>query len=435
MIATVVVVFVAQWLLVTTAINSVIERYVQSRLAHDADSVIAAVDVQAGGAQLRMTALLSAIYQQPFSGHYFRVATDRAVQRSRSLWDQDLDVPLLAPGESRTLHLAGPQQQPLLVVLRGVSKQTVPLTVVVAEDIGPLQADLRRFKQYYLVVSLAALLLLLLLQRIGLRWGLAPLQAVERSLQDLRHGRVRRLNADVPQEIRPLQAEINRLLESLSRRLSLSRNAVSNLAHGLKTPLSLLVRLGEENRSAAPANLQPQIARHTGAIQQLIERELRRAQLAGGTSVGDQFHPDADLRELADVMRRVHRKPLDITLDLRAGDSAPFDRQDMLELMGNVIDNASKWARRQVHVVARVDTALRVTIDDDGPGCSPEDLQRLGQRGVRLDESTAGHGMGLAIAGDIVDLYGGRLLFGASESLGGLRVAIELPLHDEPDGG
>lgn len=430
MVATVVLVFVAQWLLVTTAISRVVENYVESRLLHDADSFTSAIVVRDGGARLEMpgTAMYASIYQQPFSGHYYRVASAQAVRRSRSLWDRDLEVPMLAPGEQRTLHLGGPQQQPLLAILRGISKQSVPLTVVVAEDIGPLQTDLRQFKQRYLLVSLAALLLLLLLQRIGLRWGLKPLQAVGASLQDLRYGRVQRLGGEVPEEIRPLQSEINRLLESLSRRLSLSRNAVSNLAHGLKTPLSLLVKLAEDDEARALPALQRQIAWQSAAIRELIDRELRRAQLAGGNTVGDQFRPAEDLRELAGVMRRVHAgKSLDIAVDATEP-AVPFDRQDMLELMGNLMDNACKWAKVRVHVEAKGAAGmLQLGIEDDGPGCGPEDLQRLGQRGVRLDEATAGHGLGLAIAADIVALYAGRLQFGTSVRLGGLRVTIELP--------
>lgn len=421
-------VFALQWLLVTSAISAVIERYVQTRLQHDSDSLLAALSLSSPGRIDLPAQQVPLIYTQPFSGHYFRIATAAEVLRSRSLWDQDIEVPVAAPGTRRTLALTGPKAQPLLVLVGGYEKQGVALSIAMAEDLGPLQDDLRRFKTRYLLVSAAALLLLLLLQRAGVRWGLRPVNAIRLSLQDLRLGRVQRLDTDVAEEIDPLAGEINRLLESLARRVSLSRHAVSNLAHGLKTPLSLLVKTAEQSGQSLAPSAREQLLRSTAEIRALIEREMRRAQIAGG-AVGQRFRPAEDIAELASVLGKIHaEKSLAIRVDVEDSGPVPLDQQDMQELLGNVMDNACKWAKAVVAVRASWDEAMRVTVEDDGPGCSAGDRDRLGQRGVRLDESTAGHGLGLAIARDIVELYGGSIDFDDSATLGGLRVNIRIPL-------
>jgi signal transduction histidine kinase len=422
-------VFALQWLLVTTAISAVIERYVQTRLQHDSDSLLAAVSVAAPERVDLTPDRVPLIYTQPFSGHYFRIAGAAQVLRSRSLWDQDIDVPTAAAGTRRTVSIAGPNAQPLLVLVGGYEKQGVPLTIAVAENLGPLQADLRQFKARYLLVSAAALLLLLMLQRAGVRWGLAPVNAVRLSLLDLRQGRIQRLEADIAEEINPLALEINRLLESLGRRVTLSRHAVSNLAHRLKTPLTLLVKTAEQSGQTLQPAAREQLLRSTAEIRTLIEREMRRAQIAGGGAVGNQFRPADDIAELASVLKRIHAdKPLEIRLDVPERGAVPLDQQDMQELLGNVMDNACKWANAVVTVSVASGEDLQVTVEDDGPGCSADDRVRLGQRGVRLDEATAGHGLGLAIARDIVDLYGGRIAYDDSAALGGLRVSIVIPL-------
>jgi signal transduction histidine kinase len=273
------------------------------------------------------------------------------------------------------------------------------------------------------------LLLLLMLQRAGVRWGLAPVNAVRLSLLDLRQGRIQRLETDIAEEINPLALEINRLLESLGRRVTLSRHAVSNLAHRLKTPLTLLVKTAEQSGQTLQPAAREQLLRSTAEIRALIEREMRRAQIAGGGAVGNQFRPADDIAELASVLKRIHAdKPLEIRLDVPERGAVPLDQQDMQELLGNVMDNACKWANAVVTVSVASGEDLQVTVEDDGPGCSADDRVRLGQRGVRLDEATAGHGLGLAIARDIVDLYGGRIAYDDSAALGGLRVSIVIPL-------
>lgn len=424
-------VFALQWLLVTSAISAVIERYVQTRLQHDSDSLLAALSLPSPDRIDLPPEQVPLIYTQPFSGHYFRIATAAEVLRSRSLWDEDIGVSAAAPGTRRTLALTGPNAQPLLVLVGGYQKQGVALTIAMAENLGPLQADLRRFKTRYLLVSAAALVLLLLLQRAGVRWGLKPVNSIRLSLQDLRLGRIQRLDTDVAEEIDPLAGEINRLLESLGRRVSLSRHAVSNLAHRLKTPLSLLVKAAEQSGQSLAPSAREQLLRSTAEIRTLIDREMRRARIAGG-AVGQRFRPAEDIAELVSVLRKIHaEKPLAFRVDVADTGPVPLDQQDMQELLGNVMDNACKWAKAVIAVRASCGEAMRVTVEDDGPGCSAGDRDRLGQRGVRLDESTAGHGLGLAIARDIVELYGGSIDFDDGTILGGLRVTLLIPLSRE----
>ncbi|MFM1892580.1 MAG: hypothetical protein RLZ44_1657, partial [Pseudomonadota bacterium] len=169
----------------------------------------------------------------------------------------------------------------------------------------------------------------------------------------------------------------------------------------------------------------------TARIRQLVERELRRARIAGAAAPGRAFEPAADIPALLESLRRLHR---DRELDLQApglpADPLPVDREDMLELLGNLLDNACKWAQRRVRLqLARTGNAVGVTVEDDGPGVAETDMPRLTARGTRIDESIQGHGLGLAIVGDIVRIYGGQLEFSRAPQLGGLRVAVSLPLE------
>ena len=184
-----------------------------------------------------------------------------------------------------------------------------------------------------------------------------------------------------------------------------------------------------------PEALRQTLREQASAIHERVERELRRARLAGpgGQGAGARFNPGVELPALVRMLKSVHHdKPLAIAA---RGESriTPFDREDMLELLGNLADNACKWARAQVSIrvseqvgpgdVARLD----IVVADDGPGCPDDSLASLVQRGVRLDETRSGHGLGLTIVRDIVDLHGGRLLFARSPQLGGLEVRVELP--------
>ena len=270
-----------------------------------------------------------------------------------------------------------------------------------------------------------ALLAIVLIQRYLLRRGFRAFDRVQDEVRQVSAGRLARLQEPGPLEIRPLTAEVNRLLERMQQRLQRSRLALGNLAHALKGPLSLLTRdldalpMPEEDRRRLSGQLE-----RVGA---LVERELKRARLAGEGG-GRHFVPQRDVPELLQVLRQMYRER---DLEIASGDlpeaALPLDQEDMLELLGNLLDNACKWARQRVDLQISLGEGLVITVADDGPGIAEDEREALLRRGGRLDEQEPGHGLGLAIVRDLVDAYRGTLALGRSASLGGLAVSISLP--------
>lgn len=426
-----IIVFALQWGLVSLTIRRVTEDYVASRLQQDIEDLLAALSFgpsgypalapDAGGQQSR----------QPFSGHYYHVQTSAGVLRSRSLWDQDLAVPQVETGTSQRLKRVGPLDQPLLIVARGFNKHGVHVSIAVAEDMTAFEQEITDFQLSYLALSAGALILLLSAQTWTVRHTLLPLSRIRIDLQRLSRGANQHLSEDVPAEVKPLTHEINRLLELMAKRLKRSRIAVGNLAHALKTPLAILQQSTRAPELAALPALRDRIAQQILTVHQRIERELKRARLAGAGASGVHFQPAADLEGVIEVVKSSYAdKTLNIELRGQTTDTWPMDREDLLELFGNLIDNACKWAHHTVIIGIEDATVRGVIIEDDGPGCASEQVSELGRRTHRLDESTAGHGLGLAIASDIVNEYGGHLELDRSPSLGGLRVQVRLPPTD-----
>ncbi len=430
LVLSLIVLFGAQWALVSLFMRQWSEETLAARLAHDAEGLLAALSFTTDGDIVLDPARDNPVYQRVFSGHYYRVATATTVLRSRSLWDQDLALPALAAGAVARSRVAGPQDQKLLVWAGGFRKQERTLTVAVAEDLAPVTAAIDRFTRSYALASLVILAVLIAMQQLIVRLSLRPLEGVRRDLARLQAGEIQKIEADVPTEVAPLVAEINRLLTALNQRLARSRNALGNLAHALKTPLTLLIQLAHTRRAPAVAQLRRAVAVQTDAIHRLVARELHRACVAGPNAPGRRFVCAQELPPLFETLRRLHRdRHLDI--DYAAPADAVFgaDREDMLELFGNLLDNACKWARARVRLTIARGAGWTITFEDDGPGCPPAACKRLATRGVRLDESTPGHGLGLAIARDVVALYAGRMSFARSRRLGGLQVRVRLPMR------
>lgn len=278
-----------------------------------------------------------------------------------------------------------------------------------------------------LLIILPILGTAVVLQSLIISRALMPLVHVQRALQQIGRGEVSRIDVESPTEIRPLVDEVNRLLTLVNRRLTQSRTAIGNLAHALKTPLAMLFRAADD--ASLPAAIRETLQEHTKTIHGRLERELKRARLAGGEAVGGRIDLGAELELMVRVLHSIYReKDLSIVIAAPEG-TVPFDREDVLELVGNLADNACKWAKSAVSIDAKyqeTENTICIRVSDDGPGCSEEQYEHLKTRGLRLDESRAGHGLGLSICTEIVAFYGGELSFGRDKTLGGLEVTATL---------
>lgn len=424
-----VAVFFLLWLLISTSIRFLAEDYISARLKHDSQTLLSALQLNSRGELDLDQNRLDLIYAQPFSGHYFTVHAGDRVFRSRSLWDQTLDTQMLEPGTSVSLHRSGPQQQPLLILSSGYSRDNQRITISIAEDITSIESDIADFQRRFALVAAVLLLALILIQSIILRRGLHPLQKIQKEVSLLESGQRERLSEQVPNEVRPLIQEMNRLLGVLSARMQRSRNALGDLAHALKKPLTVLTQLQHDESMAGCEDLKHMLSSQVSAMQHTTNRILKRARLAGEGPVSTYFDIEQEIPVLLETLHRMHRqKDIKVQLDVPAGAVLNADREDMLELLGNLLDNAFKWARHQVNLsIKQKPSSIELTIDDDGPGIPDEALTQSTQRGMRLDEQVEGHGLGLAIVEDIVRLYNGTIQLGKSDSLPGLQVRVMLP--------
>jgi len=263
------------------------------------------------------------------------------------------------------------------------------------------------------------------------RVGLQPLRKLKESLARIRDGSAQKLEGRFPAEIAPLADELNSLIAHSAEVVGRARTHVSNLAHFLKTPLSVLASEAEAAQNepqAAP--LAEQVKRQVGTMRRQVDHYLARARAAGSVNVlGNRTDIAPVLSDLARVLTRIHAdRAITIETDCPPGLYFRGERQDLEEMAGNLIDNACKWAHARVRVRAEAQGPLLVlTVEDDGAGLTEEERNKVGARGERLDESVPGSGLGLAIVRDISKLYGGSFALESSE-LGGLKTRLSLPL-------
>jgi signal transduction histidine kinase len=303
-------------------------------------------------------------------------------------------------------------------------------SVIVAGPIDWLDARLANF--------LTRLSIALVLTGVGLvavtlfqvRFGLLPLRRIEQGLSDIRSGNAERLRGDLPTEIEPLQSELNALLASNQEIIDRARTQVGNLAHALKTPLAVITNEAREDKGP----LGNKIVEQAGIMRDQVNHYLDRARVAAGVSVIGRATPVKEVLEpLQRALERIHRdRNITITVDCPADVRFGGERQDLEEILGNLCDNACKWAKGKVTVevstaaTRRLPGRLNIRIEDDGPGLSEEQRARIGKRGVRLDETKPGTGLGLSIVTDLVQSYRGSLTL-ARSSTGGLRIDLVLP--------
>lgn len=401
-----------------------LQRYLESGLRNDSELLLVAIVRGPNGLQLDEQRL-SPGYQRPYSGHYFRIDFDGGHWRSRSLWDLELPQPESA-GLHADLELAKSKQS-LLLLHNEYRKFGQKISITVAQDYTPVQASFVLVQRIGLALGLAGLILILILQRVTVRRALRPLDRAREQIFQLQQGQRSQLDDEVPLELEPLVAQINHLLAHTEDSLKRSRNALGNLGHALKTPLAVLMSLAEGQKLEQHPQVRALLRGQLHQIQQRLERELNRARLSGDALPGARFDCDSELPGLFSTLRMIHGEHLELNNRVPPGRVLPWDREDILELLGNLLDNACKWADSSVSLgISRESTGYCLLVDDDGPGIPDDQREEVLGRGNRLDEQVNGHGLGLGIVKDIVESWGGRIRL-LDSAMGGLQVRIDLP--------
>jgi signal transduction histidine kinase len=401
-----------------------LQRYLESGLRNDSELLLVAIVRGPNGLQLDEQRL-SPGYQRPYSGHYFRIDFDGGHWRSRSLWDLELPQPESA-GLHADLELAKSKQS-LLLLHNEYRKFGQKISITVAQDYTPVQASFVLVQRIGLALGLAGLILILILQRVTVRRALRPLDRAREQIFQLQQGQRSQLDDEVPLELEPLVAQINHLLAHTEDSLKRSRNALGNLGHALKTPLAVLMSLAEGQKLEQHPQVRALLRGQLHQIQQRLERELNRARLSGDALPGARFDCDSELPGLFSTLRMIHGEHLELNNRVPPGRVLPWDREDILELLGNLLDNACKWADSSVSLgISLESTGYCLLIDDDGPGIPDDQREEVLGRGNRLDEQVNGHGLGLGIVKDIVESWGGRIQL-LDSAMGGLQVRIDLP--------
>jgi signal transduction histidine kinase len=382
------------------------------------------------------------LFELPLSGWYWQIArTDSGkneARASRSLWDkklpklEDQGVEVTTAGV-RQGYVDGPEGQNLRMVERPVDLGVDgKFLVTVAGDAAEIFEETRTF-DYYVAGTFVALSIGLLLTTIfQVRFGLAPLKRISEAIADIRSGRAERLEGEFPVEIAPLARETNALIDANRAIVERARTHVGNLAHAIKTPLSVIVNEAGANRGDPFAQ---KVLEQADVMRDQVAHHLERARIAARlTIVGTVTEVAPVMQALRRTMEKIHRDR-DIAIDIAAGDQVKFrgERQDLEEMAGNLVDNACKWAESRVYIEVMVKMGeadpgpmLRILVDDDGRGLSAAERAQVSRRGQRLDESKPGSGLGLSIVVDLAALYGGSLTLGTAP-IGGLRAELLLP--------
>ena len=423
--------------------DAAIRRFDQS-LAVLTDDLYAGSTVEEG--VLKAPVLTDIRATRAYSGRYWTIFDQPAgsgglnvVERSRSLFDSELMIPVeqserltAAPGKTLYFDLKGPQNRPLraAAILARLPGYPRPVVFIAAEDRSPIDADAARFAR---ITALALVILgggLIAAVVVQVRVGLLPMFRLRREVASVRRGKAEKLEGVYPEELAPLAVELNALLSHNQDVVERQRTHVGNLAHALKTPLSVMLT----EASQQPGSLADVVARQAATMREQVDHHLRRARAAARSQTsGERTAVEPIMDELAVTLERIFQDKSEgrgVEIDWRCPDDLAFqgERQDFMELAGNVMENAGKWCKGKVKAVAVASSPeqMTLTVDDDGPGLPPDRWSDALKRGQRMDEHTPGSGLGLSIVDELARAYGGSVTLGASP-LGGLRVTLVLP--------
>jgi len=437
-----VVILIITGIALSTLYRHAVERAFDRRLDVYLRTLVADVASPEEGSDKFPQSIGEPLFELPLSGWYWQVTRldtkKPELHSSRSLWDSNL--PRLPEDKSaagtdyRQGYAQGPEDQTLRMVERNIDLgNDGRYLIAVAGDAAEIDDETNSFDRAIGITFAALTAALLLTTALQVRFGLAPLKRISESLAQIRSGGAERLQGEFPVEIAPLARETNALIEANREIVERARTHVGNLAHALKTPLSVLV-----NEAAARGNdpLAHKVLEQTDIMRDQVARQLERARLAARSIVvGALVDVPPVVTALARTMEKLYRAR-DIAIDVDVPEHARFrgEQQDLEEMIGNLVDNGCKWAQSRVAIEVMTDhpasdstkPRVRIIVDDDGPGLSPAERERVALRGQRLDETKPGSGLGLSIVVELAGLYGGVLTLGTAP-IGGLRAELALP--------
>jgi signal transduction histidine kinase len=450
-----VVILIATGIALSTLYRHAVERAFDRRLDVYLRTLVADVASPEEGSDKFPQSIGEPLFELPLSGWYWQVTRidnkKPDVHSSRSLWDSGLPrLPndgSVSLAEAREGYADGPEDQKLRIVERNIDLgDDGRYLISVAGDASEIDDETRSFDRAIGMTFAALTAALLLTTALQVRFGLAPLKRISASLAAIRSGRAERLEGEFPVEIDPLARETNALIDANREIVERARTHVGNLAHALKTPLSVIV-----NEASTRGNdpLAHKVLEQTDIMRDQIARQLERARLAARSGViGTLIDVPPVVTALARTMEKLHRER-DIAIDVEVPAHARFrgEQQDLEEMVGNLVDNACKWAQSRVAIEVVADppaadnpkdsarnntsenadkSRVRIIVDDDGPGLSPAEREQVALRGARLDETKPGSGLGLSIVVELAGLYSGVLTLGTAP-IGGLRAELALP--------
>jgi len=366
----------------------------------------------------------------PGSGVYASISnqSNEVLWQSSSLLGINLPKPISLSLGEKLFKKVSVEKSEYYITAYGVSwptaKGNLVLTFSITTDLSSFDKQINRFRMTLWGWLVAMATLLLLSQAAILRWGLAPLRKVGVELSRIEAGKQQQIESQYPMEVEQLTDNINLLLEHERQQKIRYRDAMGNLAHSLKTPMAILqtslqTNLHEQDKQA----MQVQINR----MNSIVEYQLQRAVTAGTSGIGESVALLSTIERLLNSLQKVYSdKAINVTSHV--GSSLIFrgDEGDLMEVLGNLLDNAFKWANQNIEISAQQNgKQLTIYIDDDGPGLAPEEVENILLRGVRADQTIAGHGIGLSIVKDIAQTYGGNLTI-LNSDLGGAKVCVSL---------
>ncbi len=425
--AAILVALVAAWLLMTLLFERHLERRLQAEMTRDALALVADLSLSTEGKPMLEAGVRDPRLQKPAGGYYWQVSAGSAALRSRSLWDATLPMTTDASADDwRLRRVEGPFHEPAAILERRLllDAKRPPVLVQLAQDTRPLATARAEFGR-----ELAAFLAVLWLVLSAAAWlqvalGLKPLRKVRGELAALRDSASARLPESSLREIQPLTDAINSLADAREHDLELARRRAADLAHGLKTPLAAMSAQSRRAREAGAIAAADGMDRAIAAIGMTIDGELARARIAAaGRHPGTLTEVRPAVERVIDVLEHTEKGgQLAFAIDVPASLLLAVRPDDLAEILGAVLENAVKYARRQVRVSASAGSEWTcLAVEDDGPGIARDRMDDALMRGGRLDESSGGSGLGLSIARELVEAMGGAIELDGS-SLGGLMI-------------